>query len=162
MRRAVAGRFGQETGGCSNTCGDLILRGSHRSASQFAIVHERALVFGFSALVRDLVHRQGVPCWAQSRSIFRVFATDAYKKQYEVAEHRPDESSSRLRRGRASLNGPKASSGPTRSARVNRTWTNHRIDAACRCTEAGGRRSEERRVGKECSSPCRSRWSPYH
>ena len=24
------------------------------------------------------------------------------------------------------------------------------------------RRSEERRVGKECSEPCRSRWSPYH
>ena len=23
-------------------------------------------------------------------------------------------------------------------------------------------RSEERRVGKECYSPCRSRWSPYH
>ena len=23
-------------------------------------------------------------------------------------------------------------------------------------------RWEERRVGKECSSPCRSRWSPYH
>ena len=35
-------------------------------------------------------------------------------------------------------------------------------------TETGGQilsavaRSEERRVGKECSSPCRSRWSPYH
>ena len=25
-----------------------------------------------------------------------------------------------------------------------------------------GRRSEERRVGKECIPPCRSRWSPYH
>ena len=25
-----------------------------------------------------------------------------------------------------------------------------------------GARSEERRVGKECSEPCRSRWSPYH
>ena len=25
-----------------------------------------------------------------------------------------------------------------------------------------GYRSEERRVGKECSEPCRSRWSPYH
>src|SRR3546814_10562070 len=25
-----------------------------------------------------------------------------------------------------------------------------------------GLRSEERRVGKECVSPCRSRWSPYH
>src|SRR3546814_8227736 len=24
------------------------------------------------------------------------------------------------------------------------------------------RRSEERRVGKECVSKCRSRWSPYH
>src|SRR3546814_12600883 len=23
-------------------------------------------------------------------------------------------------------------------------------------------RSEERRVGQECGSPCRSRWSPYH
>src|SRR3546814_7563347 len=23
-------------------------------------------------------------------------------------------------------------------------------------------RSEERRVGKECVSPCRSQWSPYH
>ena len=23
-------------------------------------------------------------------------------------------------------------------------------------------RSEERRVGKECSQQCRSRWSPYH
>src|SRR3546814_18876713 len=25
-----------------------------------------------------------------------------------------------------------------------------------------GRRSEERRVGKECVSTCRSRWCPYH
>src|SRR3546814_15824249 len=27
---------------------------------------------------------------------------------------------------------------------------------------ASERRSEERRVGKECVSTCRSRWSPYH
>ena len=27
---------------------------------------------------------------------------------------------------------------------------------------AGKTRSEERRVGKECASMCRSRWSPYH
>ena len=26
----------------------------------------------------------------------------------------------------------------------------------------GEPRSEERRVGKECQSVCRSRWSPYH
>src|SRR3546814_11122154 len=30
-------------------------------------------------------------------------------------------------------------------------------DAAC-----SSGRSEERRVGKECVSTCRSRWSPYH
>ena len=28
--------------------------------------------------------------------------------------------------------------------------------------QSGICRSEERRVGKECSEPCRSRWSPYH
>src|SRR3546814_20740803 len=28
--------------------------------------------------------------------------------------------------------------------------------------EVRRQRSEERRVGKECVSPCRSRWSPYH
>src|SRR3546814_17490588 len=29
-------------------------------------------------------------------------------------------------------------------------------------TSQGNFRSEERRVGKECVSTCRSRWSPYH
>src|SRR3546814_5435606 len=29
-------------------------------------------------------------------------------------------------------------------------------------SNAQGGRSEERRVGKECVSTCRSRWSPYH
>src|SRR3546814_16833079 len=28
--------------------------------------------------------------------------------------------------------------------------------------DSGTSRSEERRVGKECVSTCRSRWSPYH
>ena len=28
--------------------------------------------------------------------------------------------------------------------------------------QAAENRSEERRVGKECQSTCRSRWSPYH
>src|SRR3546814_16931944 len=37
----------------------------------------------------------------------------------------------------------------------------HRRNA---CLRLGSflRRSEERRVGKECVSTCRSRWSPYH
>ena len=37
---------------------------------------------------------------------------------------------------------------------------NELLDAAN--LRGGAVRSEERRVGKECSSPCRSRWSPYH
>src|SRR3546814_10882933 len=28
--------------------------------------------------------------------------------------------------------------------------------------QIGEKRSEERRVGKECVSTCKSRWSPYH
>src|SRR3546814_5248352 len=35
-------------------------------------------------------------------------------------------------------------------------------DAPAEVVAAAARRSEERRVGKECVSTCRSRWSPYH
>src|SRR3546814_20410758 len=34
-------------------------------------------------------------------------------------------------------------------------------DFSCRAAWSH-KRSEERRVGKECVSTCRSRWSPYH
>src|SRR3546814_14831831 len=40
-----------------------------------------------------------------------------------------------------------------------------RLDRGCAKYAAachGRIRSEERRVGKECVSTCRSRWSPYH
>ena len=38
-----------------------------------------------------------------------------------------------------------------------------RLQALATATfEAIGFRSEERRVGKECATLCRSRWSPYH
>src|SRR3546814_5246392 len=43
-----------------------------------------------------------------------------------------------------------------------------RLQPACRLfvgraeMRAAAFRSEERRVGKECVSTCRSRWSPYH
>src|SRR3546814_4894900 len=37
-----------------------------------------------------------------------------------------------------------------------------RINAANKMMSVVHVRSEERRVGKECVSPCRSRWSPYH
>ena len=44
---------------------------------------------------------------------------------------------------------------------VEQTVVNVRA-AQFRALEAAVGRSEERRVGKECTSVCRSRWSPYH
>src|SRR3546814_19969751 len=45
-------------------------------------------------------------------------------------------------------------------AAVDRGRDLHRFG---RCgDDVGGVRSEERRVGKECVSTCRSRWSPYN
>src|SRR3546814_14779712 len=41
------------------------------------------------------------------------------------------------------------------------TWLGQLL-AAYRQLFQPPRRSEERRVGKECVSTCRSRWSPYH
>ena len=35
------------------------------------------------------------------------------------------------------------------------------LEIAC-WPRSTGPRSEERRVGKECTMTCRSRWSPYH
>src|SRR3546814_6084618 len=35
------------------------------------------------------------------------------------------------------------------------------VAAAIRTERVGAERSEERRVGKDCVSTCRSRWSPY-
>src|SRR3546814_14523715 len=36
------------------------------------------------------------------------------------------------------------------------------IGATMTASQPGQPRSEERRVGNECVSTCRSRWSPYH
>ena len=68
-------------------------------------------------------------------------------------------------------------------SKINRTFTEHIIKALMHAREEKLKleasiprklhdswepvikmklRSEERRVGKECASMCRSRWSPYH
>src|SRR3546814_12880598 len=52
---------------------------------------------------------------------------------------------------------------------VERTWSfgiadgrHASLSAPYPCQAHGAHRSEERRVGKECVSTCRSRWSPTH
>src|SRR3546814_9340944 len=49
----------------------------------------------------------------------------------------------------------------TPSSRIDSKATKN-VDIATPCTSSGIMRSEERRVGKECVSTCRSWWSPYH
>src|SRR3546814_14882889 len=52
-----------------------------------------------------------------------------------------------------------------RTRNVNAQWANEGNGnemAMKRALRKGTYRSEERRVGKECVSTCRSRWSPYH
>ena len=54
---------------------------------------------------------------------------------------------------------------PTREALVDAVYQDHvkRLTLGAReMLERLAPRSEERRVGKECLSVCRSRWSPYH
>ena len=45
---------------------------------------------------------------------------------------------------------------------VQATGGSTTIRASWKPLRQAGARSEERRVGKECIEPCRSRWSPYH
>src|SRR3546814_3185837 len=49
---------------------------------------------------------------------------------------------------------------------ASRSPEKRKLSSTWACPFEGGRnrfqRSEERRVGKECVSTCRSRWSPYH
>src|SRR3546814_16710420 len=63
-------------------------------------------------------------------------------------------SAPRLQRDGCAVSAPKALFDVTTADRI--------ITAAGPITVARADRSEERRVGKECVSPCRARWSPYH
>src|SRR3546814_15528657 len=73
------------------------------------------------------------------------------------------------RLGRRSRRGPEDGIGrtailPPRGVRIGHPhlpWPASRADGVDRLLSRVVR-SEERRVGKECVSTCRSRWSPYH
>ena len=47
-------------------------------------------------------------------------------------------------------------------AELERNPLLQREDGPVEAERAPDERSEERRVGKECTATCRSRWSPYH
>src|SRR3546814_1526236 len=55
-----------------------------------------------------------------------------------------------------------ATSGTVSSGVYKRALEDHDLQEVVPSAPMQARRSEERRVGKECVSTCRSRWSPYH
>ena len=59
-------------------------------------------------------------------------------------------------------NGAAISGTGTRSGEMAEAWTVDSVTKPVMTAASARTRSEERRVGKECSEPCRSRWSPYH
>ena len=95
----------------------------------------------------------------------RQLLADATARRIERAidqlDYRPNQMARGLKRGRTRLIGMLVADilNPYSVAVM------HGVETACR--EHGYslvvcNRSEERRVGKECVSTCRSRWSPYH
>src|SRR3546814_9747308 len=74
----------------------------------------------------------------------------------DVDERRRD----RRRRLWPSAQGPVAADRGIEPARGQRARGRAAVGRALAAD--GGARSEARRVGKECVSTCRSRWSPYH
>src|SRR3546814_18628008 len=64
----------------------------------------------------------------------------------------------------ATWSSPRRCCGPAPRGRRRRGGGRNRVRRRCRPPHRPQEpeRSEERRVGKECVSTCRSRWSPYH
>src|SRR3546814_16651167 len=80
-----------------------------------------------------------------------------------------DVCSSDLGRSRDRKGSASGSAVPSASTYSHRPWTPQSAGTAATAPSRdrpaylwSHRRSEERRVGKECVSTCRSRWSPYH
>src|SRR3546814_8587600 len=57
---------------------------------------------------------------------------------------------------------PPSCDGASRNLATTRCLTALSLGRICDVGSGFAIRSEERRVGKECVSTCRSRWSPYH
>src|SRR3546814_17476767 len=88
-----------------------------------------------------------------------VFFFFKQKTAYEmrISDWSSDVCSSDLTWPRSCASAP-TSRPPAQNARRTTCWST----ATWGCRARRGSRSEERRVGKECVSTCRSRWSPYN
>src|SRR3546814_20194642 len=83
-------------------------------------------------------------------------ALRAYEEDIEKLQNRLREA-----RSRQSAIAARLQSAENR-VKLRTLLSNERVDEALARFDQLERRSEERRVGQECVSTCRSRWSPYH
>src|SRR3546814_11781027 len=96
-------------------------------------------------------------CFVLNRQLPRSTRTDTLFPYTTLVRSRPDPATGAVARRLRH----------DRGQRRRRRRRQRRGGTACRrrrqpARAAPGPRSEERRVGKECVSTCRSRWSPYH
>src|SRR3546814_9951169 len=101
-------------------------------------------------------------------SVIRMFFFFKQKTAYEmrISDWSSDVCSSDLNRLREARSRQSAIAARLQSAenrvKLRTLLSNERVDEALARFDQLERRSEERRVGQECVSTCRSRWSPYH
>src|SRR3546814_17100144 len=102
--------------------------------------------------------------------MFFVFFKQKTAYEMRISDWSSDVCSSDLSRAGRLTHSCRISSGPPlrlNSGGETSAWTSP-DPAVIHCTPPASitlacpPRSEERRVGKECVSTCRSRWSPYH
>src|SRR3546814_6974349 len=96
--------------------------------------------------------------WLSFFHLFFFFFKQKTAYEMRISDWSSDVCSSDLSSGKTS-----PASSTTAAMPSGISWA-HWPEKAVRSNRQGknGRRSEERRVGKECVSTCRSRWSPYH
>src|SRR3546814_979609 len=97
--------------------------------------------------------------------VFFFFFKQKTAYEMRISDWSSDVCSSDLSRSRGYRNGGRPLATRRYRRRVRGAPTTRgrgRGGGRARCPCAYCNRSEERRVGKECVSTCRSRWSPYH
>src|SRR3546814_3610812 len=101
-------------------------------------------------------------CVVSSHFLFFFFFKQKTAYEMRISDWSSDVCSSDLLVASADRTRTASTTSSTEQAQIEswallRTTSSHATSSS-----APGQRSEERRVGKECVSTCRSRWSPYH
>src|SRR3546814_16491925 len=127
------------------------------------------MLFGRPSLAADLPLPRTPIYDSHSQSYFQLFGDNVHPGNWEAARIRAAQKFYKGVQGRlAVVDSEETHAFLLRAFKLNRrhisVWIGLRYWCSARLLqwEDGLPRSEERRVGKECVSTCRSRGSPYH